>query len=282
VRGRLLDAGIRLLHVDGRRCDPAEAVLPATLPGVLRGDGIFEAFVAVDGEPAPGFEEHASRLQRSAVLTGLDLEGRGLAEEFPAFQRLLAREAPGAWRVRYTVLRGLEGTVRLWTAGPLPPPPPEVDLHWSRFRRDPGDPLCGAKTVSRVQAEAARREAEAAGAWDALLPTVEGDLAECTAANVFFWREGRLETPAPDRGILEGVTRKAVLRTCREAGIPVREGRILPSEAREAEEMFLTNAVQGLLPVRRLLGIREDYPGAAGPVFRRLRPLLEAIHLPPS
>lgn len=256
---------------EGRVLRPEEPLLPAAVPGVLRGEGIFETFLVEDGVPDPFLPRHDARLRTSARLLGLDLEDRGLAEEWPA---LRPHVGPGPWRARYTVLRGGGGSLlRFWTAGPANPPPREVTLQLARVRRDPGDPLAAAKLVSRAQAQWARRQAEAAGAWDALLPTVEGDLAECTTSNLLLWTGRELRTPSLDRGILAGVTRGALLEAARAAGIPARETRILPEDAAGASELMVSNSVIGVVPVRRLLGLREDFPGAEGPFCRRLQGL---------
>ena len=64
------------LMVDGRKMDPAEPVLPAPAPGVLRGEGIFEAFLVDDKLETPFLSAHDQRLFRSAELMDMDLAGR--------------------------------------------------------------------------------------------------------------------------------------------------------------------------------------------------------------
>lgn len=260
---------VSVLLVDGRPLDPEAPALPANLPGVLRGEGIFEAFLAEDGEPTPFLSEHAARLAHSARCMGFDLGGLGLEEELGQFLPHLPR---GAVRVRYTVFRGLgERLVRVWTAGAREQPPAEVALSIQPFRRDPLDPLVSAKTISRAGSQRARRLAEEAGAWEALLPTSDGDLAECTSCNLFLWRDQVLETPGEDRGILCGVTRGAILRGCRRLGLPVREGRVELEQLRAADEVYVSNAVIGVIPVRRILGVRDDLPGAGGAMLSEVR-----------
>lgn len=262
-----------VLMVEGRLLEPGAAALPANIPGILRGEGIFEAFLVEDGVPSPFLPEHARRLEHSARLLGLHLGGAGLEEALPEFLPHVPR---GQVRVRYTVLRGLgERLVRFWIAGPPALPPREVVLALSPFRRDPADPLVSAKTTARAGSQRARQLAEAQGAWEALLPTVDGDLAECTACNLFLWRRGVLETPAQDRGILWGVTRSALLRGCRRLGVPVREGRVLPAHLEEADEVFVTNAIIGVIPVREVLPARREFAGASGAFLPRLREAYE-------
>lgn len=252
-----------------RLVEPGEAMLPADVPGVLRGEGIFESFLVEDGEASPFLPEHGRRLQESALKLGFDLQGQGLVQ---AFHRIQSQFPKGIWRLRYTVLRGRgDALLRFWVAGRPAPPPDQVDLALSPFRRDPLDPLVSAKTVSRAGSQQARRLAESQGAWEALMPTIDGDLAESTSCNLFVLEKGVLATPAPDRGILLGVTRGALLRACRRAALPALERRLEIQNLLDADEIYLTNAVIGVIPIRRILGLRDDLPGASGPFLPRLR-----------
>jgi len=260
---------VEILLVDGRRKDPEQDALRADLPGILRGEGIFESFLAVGGREPVFLRAHAARLDQSARLLGMDLGGRGLLEEWPDLRPHLGERT---LRVRYTVLRGPgEGLTRMWIAGRPAPPPSEAVLHVSRFRRDPHDPLAGAKTISRAALQAARREAREAGAWEALLPTLEGDFCECTSAN-FFVRLGReLRTPPLRRGLLAGVTRGALLAGCGGEGLQGLEKPVHAPDLVACDEIYLTNAVIGVIPVRKILGLREDLPGRDGEFLPRLR-----------
>lgn len=259
-----------LLVINGQVHDGGQAALHANLPGVLRGEGIFETFLIIDGEATRLLTRHDERLHHSAHLVGMDLGEHGLVADL---DEVLSRlPAEGRFRVRYTVLRGLDRTlVRMWTAGPISTPPEEVSLLWSQFRQDPQNPLCAAKTTSRMVYQVAHAEAVEAGCFDALLPTIDGDVSECTAANLLCWVDGSLQTPGLDRGILGGVTRALLLEGCQEAGIPVREGKISQKLLCEAEEVFISNAVIGVIPVDKIKGLHEGYPGQAGPMLPQIR-----------
>lgn len=259
-----------LLVIDGVRRNGAEPQLHANLPGVLRGEGIFETFLILDGEPTRLLHRHQARLERSAQAMGMDLGQHGLAQDLHELLPLLPPQ--GRWRVRYTVLRGLDRRLlRMWTAGEVQAPPAVVDLLWSRFRQDPLDPLVAAKTTSRAGYQVAHAEAVEAGCFEALLPTIDGDIAECTAANVFCWQDGALRTPASDRGILAGVTRELLLEACAMAGIPAYEQEISQKILCEADEVFISNAVIGLIPVARIQGLDAQFAGLQGTMLPKLR-----------
>jgi branched-subunit amino acid aminotransferase/4-amino-4-deoxychorismate lyase len=255
--------------VDGVAVAPGTPAVPVDSPGLLRGEGIFETFVVRDGVPSPFVDLHDARLANSARLCDFDLEGRGLRDDLPDF---LPHVATGAWRVRFTVIRRLDGGVtRLWTAGPEPAPREEVTLLLSDFRSDPLDPIAAAKTVSRIGWQVAKRRAQEAGALDALLRTIDGDLSECTSANVFVVHGERLCTPGLDRGILGGVTRHTLLAACAEAGLPVEERSVDVTELTSADEVWISNAILGVVPVTAILGVRDGLPGASGTRLAAIR-----------
>ena len=111
------------------------------------------------------------------------------------------------------------------------------------------------KTTSRLAWDLAREEARAADADEALLVSPAGHVLEGAASNVFVVGPDQVVvTPPLEADVLPGVTRACVLALCRELGIEVREVP-LPLEAlRLAEEVFLTNSVQEILPVSELAG----------------------------
>lgn len=259
-----------LLVIDGQQLDGGQPALLANLPGVLRGEGIFETFLVIDGAASRLLTRHDERLHHSAALMGMDLGAHGLVADLD--EVLTRLPDVGRFRVRYTVLRGLDRKlVRIWSAGTVAQPPAQVSLLWSRFRQDPMNPLCGAKTTSRAAYQVAHAEAVEAGCFDALLPTIDGDISECTAANLLCWVDGALQTPSLDRGILAGVTRALLLEGCQKAGIPVVEGKISQKLLCQAEEVFISNAVIGVIPVDKIKGLHEGYRGQAGPQLPLVR-----------
>lgn len=255
---------------------PSEGpVLPAGWPGVLRGEGIFEAFRVDAGEPTPLIERHAARLARSARLCDFDLGEQGLQEALTEILPYLS--ANHSWRLRYTVLRRADGSLaRLWNAGRAPQPLASMTLAMAETRVDPHCPIAGAKTDSRMSYQLARHRARAAGADEAILRTIHGDLAEGTATNLLLVLGGGVHTPGLDRGILAGVTRGAILEGCRATGIPVFERELETGDLAAADEVYVTSAVIGVVPATRIVGIRDDLPGPAGAMLTEVRNAYQA------
>ena len=236
---------------------------------MLRGEGVFEAFLVRRGLPTPYLSEHEARLARSAALIDMDI-GTNLMEGLTPFVNRLPKEED--WRVRLTLFRREDdGVSRMWSASIAPPPPLQVVLAISEVRRDPRDLLAGAKTISRVGLGLERRRALAAGAFEALIPTLDGDLAEGTSSNFFVVKNGVVRTPSLDRGILSGVTRSVVLGICKESGIPAVEARVELEDLENAEEIWITSSILGVQPVVRIVGMPFVFPGSEGALLPKVQ-----------
>jgi branched-chain amino acid aminotransferase/4-amino-4-deoxychorismate lyase len=236
--------------------DPA--VIPIDDRGFLLGDGLFETVLFKAGRPVL-WEAHMARLTRGCQAIGLPL---------PDAERLLA----GARRaVAERRLGGVRAAVRLtWTAGSggrglgrpevLTPrlvvsaaasarPDSPAVVVVSSIRRNARSPSARLKSLDYLDNVLARREAEGAGADEALLLNTAGHAACASAANLFWITEGRLYTPSLSCGVLEGVMRAQVI-----ASAPVEEVRANLDAVLKAEAAFLTNSLIGIRTIRVLAG----------------------------
>jgi len=98
----------------------------------------------------------------------------------------------------------------------------------------------------------------------------KGEIAECTGDNIFLVRKGVLQTPPLDAGILEGVTRNAVIELACESGIDVREMALTKHDVYIADECFLTGSAAEVIPVVKV-DSRVIGDGVPGPVTRSLK-----------
>jgi branched-subunit amino acid aminotransferase/4-amino-4-deoxychorismate lyase len=117
------------------------------------------------------------------------------------------------------------------------------------------------KTTSRLAYHLAREEARVAGADETLLVSPSGEALEGAVSNVFAIVAGEVLTPPLASGILPGIARALVLRLCAANGIPARERSLALADLHAAEEVFLTNSVQEVVPVGVLGG--RVIPGRA-------------------
>jgi branched-chain amino acid aminotransferase len=123
----------------------------------------------------------------------------------------------------------------------------------SRVPFAPG-PLGAHKTANRLAYSLALEEARAAGADEALLRSAAGEVLEGATSNLFAVRGGEALTPPLSSGILPGITRAIVLELCAALAVPAGEARLALEDLAVADELFVTNSVQGIVPLASLDG----------------------------
>jgi branched-chain amino acid aminotransferase len=275
------------VHVDGHICLPEDAKVSVFDRGFLYGDSVYETIGTVQGRLF-ALSDHLDRLERSAERLGLRLPPR------PVIERAIADTVAAAGnpesRVRVMVTRGggkldldpasADEPRLVVIAGPLGGPTPEMYDRGvavaivSVTRNLPGaiDPaIKSGNYLNNVLAlsEARRRP----GVHEAILLSASGSVAEGASSNVFAVAGGELLTPALSVGILDGVTRGKVIQLARGAGIGCRELEFMaPEQLRAADEIFLTSAARGVLPVVEINGAPVG-PGRPGSVTHRMMEL---------
>lgn len=258
---------ITWVWLNGRFVDGDKPHIRVFDHGFLYGDGVYET-LRVYGGRAFLSKNHWRRLRRSA-------RGLGLAVPFSDGEleamvpRLLARNQLKEAVVRVSVSRG---------PGPLgfdprpchtptvvalavPPWPLKASLRErgcvvkvTQVRRMPAAALSPAmKTTNNLNNILAKREAIRAKAFEAVMLNTDGDLAEGTVSNLFFVSQGRLQTPALDCGILDGVTRRWVIDHARRHGWTVEEGHYPLKNLLSSSDAFLTSTVMEVAPIRRVI-----------------------------
>ncbi len=271
------------VYCNDRFVPQEEAVVSVFDHGFLYGDGVYETLRAYRGRVFQ-LAEHLARLERSASRIQLHLPVSrerlsGLVRE--ALSRNQLQEA----YLRITVSRGAgeigldpalcKSPTLVIIAKPFQPYPESiytegVSVIVARTRRNLPEALPPqVKSLNFLNNILAKMEAAAAGAHEALMLNHRDELTEGTTSNVFAVQGGRLRTPSVECGLLEGITRGLVLQSASELGIPAEETRLTVADLMQAEECFLTNTTQEVLPVTRVDG-RMIGDGRAGGVTRRL------------
>jgi len=120
------------------------------------------------------------------------------------------------------------------------------------------------KSLNYLNNILAKLEGKLANALEALMLNTEGYVVECTGDNIFIVKDNVLITPSIHVGILEGVTRNAVMEIAEEIGIPVEEKAFTRYDLYIADECFLTGTAAEIIPVVKVDGrfIGNGLPGA--------------------
>jgi branched-chain amino acid aminotransferase len=256
--------------VNGRLCEPEEAYVSALDAGFLLGDGLFESLRATAGEPYL-LERHLRRLLQAAAR--LEFACLPSADEIRSqVLRTLRRAALPEAYLRITVTRGTGGLGLAPPGGPptvviaaLPAPsltPAGGAIAAALLPRARG-PRTAAKSTSWQSSVVSRRRAQASGADEGLYVSARGNVLEGVSSNVFAVMDGRLMTP-PVGHCLPGVTRARVLELARAHGLAALEAPLSVEVLMNAQEAFVTNAVQGLRALASVDGASLPRQGASG------------------
>src|SRR6185369_14363838 len=125
------------------------------------------------------------------------------------------------------------------------------------------------KSLNYLNNILAKIEGTDAGCVEALMLNHKGEVAECTGDNIFIVKNGVLKTPSTDAGILEGITRNAVIGLAKQAGVTVQETTLVRHDIYAADECFLTGTAAEVIAVTSLDG-RPIGDGKPGPITRDL------------
>ena len=222
--------------------------------GVSYGDGLFETVLFVDGR-APLWPRHMARLAAGCGRLRLPMaDPELLAHEAAQACAGLVRAVARITLTRGSGPRGYAIPEPLWptrivAAAPAPETPADwyhrgIRVRECALRLSEQPLLAGIKHLNRLEQVLARAEWNDEAIGEGLLCDASGRVISATAANLFAVIDGRLATPAVDRCGVAGVARAEVL--ARNA-CDVRD--LTMSELMQADEVFLTNSVRGIVPV---------------------------------
>jgi 4-amino-4-deoxychorismate lyase len=217
-----------LALLDGTLADPDSPLIRVDDLGLMRGDGVFETILVVDGKPRE-LTPHLDRLDRSAAMLDMAAPPRA---EFERAVELVIGNWTGGKEFAVTLDRGIDAEL----ADRAP---------WL---------LLGAKTLSYAINMAALREAERRGAAEVVFTTSDGSVLEGPTSTLILVRGKTLVTPPSKLGILPGTTQYALFRAAERAGWTVLVEPIQTGELYDAEGVFLASSVRKITRVNTLDG----------------------------
>ncbi|MBI1248947.1 branched-chain-amino-acid transaminase [bacterium] len=278
------------VYINGKFFDPQDATISVFDHGLLYGDGIFEGLRIYNGKVFR-LEQHIRRLYDSAKAIHLKIP-LSPAEMTDACVESVKQSGYTDGYIRLVVTRGA-GTLGL---GPERTENPQtiiivdkIKLYPQEFydngleiitastiRNHPGALSPQIKSLNYLNNIMAKIEASKAGCLEALMLNHKGEVAECTADNIFIVRNGNLLTPPTDAGILEGVTREVVLELAKDGGIPAFEKTLTRHDVYVADECFMTGTAAEVIGVVKV-DDREIGDGKPGPITRKLKSLFQQL-----
>jgi aminodeoxychorismate lyase len=243
-----------------------QATLHPADRGLLFGDGLFETMRIYKGA-ALLLKRHWHRFIQGARILEIPVPVSIVASEMLnqiILQLLNANDYAGQDAiVRLSVTRG-HGVREIFPAQPLTPTvlmtlapyqPAQksaITAHISSIHRNEKSPLAQVKSLNYLDNILARREANLMGADEAILLNSVGNVAEAATANIFMVKDKQIKTPKISEGALPGVMRQIVLEAAAKAQMLITEEVITVEELMHAEEIFVTNAVLGIMPVEQV------------------------------
>ena len=271
------------VYINGKFFAKEDAKVSVYDHGLLYGDGIFEGIRCYSGKVFR-LEEHLERLYQSAraIMLEIPISPQKMADDI--YETLRRNNFQDAY-IRLVVTRGAGslGLDPFKTSDPqviiitdkialYPPEYYEKGLELitaATIRNHPGALSPRIKSLNYLNNIMAKMEGLQAGCVEALMLNHKGELAECTGDNIFLVRKGRLQTPPIDAGILEGVTRNAVIELAEQMGIPCDQIPLTRHDVFITDECFLTGTAAEVIPVVKL-DKRPIGAGSVGPLTQQL------------
>jgi branched-chain amino acid aminotransferase len=266
------------IYIDGKFYPQADAKISVFDHGLLYGDGIFEGIRFYNGRVFR-LEEHLERLWDSARSICLEIP-MSRREMTAALLETIRENDLREGYIRLLVTRGvgnlglnpeqckqpsviiIAATVTLYPEAVYQKGLTVVTC--ATRRTNPAALNPAVKSLNYLNNVMARIEANLAGADEALMLNDAGNVAECTADNVFIIKRGQIFTPPITAGALRGITRSIVFEIAAELGIKVTETDVTRHDVFIADECFLTGTAAEIIPVIQVDGrlIGSGKPGA--------------------
>jgi branched-chain amino acid aminotransferase len=255
-----------LVWMDGKFIPNVDAKIHVLTHGLHYASAVFEGERAYGGTIFKS-KEHSERLHKSAGI--LDFKLPFSVAEIDAAKAALVEKnkQPNAY-IRAIAWRGSEQlgvsavnntihvAIATWEWPSYFDPAQRlkgIRITNAQYRRP--DPRTAPSTAKASALYAIctieKHRAEATGYADAMMLDWEGRVAECTGANMFFMKDGKIHTPTADC-FLDGITRQTVIELAKRRGIEVIERRIMPNELKDFNECFITGTAAEVTAVSEI------------------------------
>ena len=255
-----------VIWFDGKLVPTADCKISVLTHGLHYASAVFEGERAYGGEIFKG-TEHSARLKRSAEI--LDFEIPYTVAEIDAAKRLVLEKnnqqeayvRPIAWRGSEQLGVSAQSNkihlaIATWEWPSYFDPAQRlkgIRLDLAEYRRPDPKTAPSLAKASGLYAicTISKHRAERRGYADAMMLDWQGRVAECTGANIFFIKDGKIHTPIADC-FLAGITRATAIDLARRQNIEVIERRIMPEELSTFAECFITGTAAEVTAVSEI------------------------------
>ncbi|RUA06495.1 MAG: 4-amino-4-deoxychorismate lyase [Fusobacteria bacterium] len=223
--------------------------------GLLYGYGIFETILIRD-KKGMFLSEHYKRLMKGVEQLRINFDMP--FEKLDMFINLYIKKNSLINSVlRITVLKNKESFDILITHRENPYKPSKYregfKVEISEFKRNPHSLTSNIKTTNYLENIYSLREAKDVGSDEALFLDVQNHISEGATSNIFFIKDGTIFTPTKECGILEGIIREKLIEIIEEnKHLNIKKGFYSLKDLFEADEVFLTNSIMGIMPVSKI------------------------------
>lgn len=228
------------------------AVIPLNDIHYAYGYGVYETIRVADGQ-ARFLEAHCKRLLESARIISLE-HTFTVAAIAAAAEKLIHKNGVQSCNLKIMLLGSTTPEKASFDILCLNPLFPDRKLYKEGAHTiavEVERPFPHAKTLNMLPSYLARRDARAAGAYDALLVNRDGCITESTACN-FFALKSKTIFSAPKAEILLGVTRDNLLKLAGKHGYEIQEQPLKLTDIRDFDNVFLTSTSSKIMPIRSI------------------------------
>ncbi len=247
-----------LIYVNGTWAEEEQAAIPFMDQGFMYGDSLFET-IRVNHGQLFRVKKHLERMRSGMEIIRLDA-GQMLADIPTTLETFIEKNGVDSALIRVMVTRGVSHGAP-WSSlskpalyvsaraiGEVPPGPVLVI-----FVEEKNYPLLrfypAIKSGNYLGNMLAKKDAEAAGAFEPVFVNQDGYVTECAIRNIFFIKNDVVLTPSVELGVLPGVMRDTIMELARRRGLHVKEARIREDEVHTMDEAFISSTGIGVLPV---------------------------------
>ncbi len=271
------------IYIDGQYFDQNDAKISVFDHGLLYGDGVFEG-IRFYNRRVFKLEEHMDRLWDSAKAICLEIPISREQLTADLLECIAGNDLDDGY-IRLVVTRGVGDlglNPKLCKRASIIIIAAKISLYSDELYQRGLDIVTVAtrrinsaalppavKSLNYLNNVLAKIEAMHANAAEALMLNDQGNIAECTADNVFVIKRGCIFTPPVVAGSLRGITRSVIFDLAAEADIPISEPDLTRYDVFTADECFLTGTAAEVVPVVRC-DTRVIGDGKPGPVTQRL------------